>query len=59
MNAAMRHYQKRYNLDIIERDGIIEEIYFTRNDKKLKMNKEDGKWICKDDRFVFSIPDIT
>ena len=58
MKEIMKYYQKRYNLEIVENDGVIEEIYHIVDDKKLKMNKENNKWICKDGNYVFFIPDI-
>lgn len=58
MNQVMQYYQKRYNLEIIEEDGEIKDIYHIVNGNKIKMVKEENRWVCKDGNYVLCIPNI-
>ena len=61
MNKVLfEHYIKRYNLEVVEKDGVIQKIYFNHNGKKLEM-KEIAKdeWEVSDTNvcFAFTVKD--
>jgi hypothetical protein len=58
MTNIMKQYIKRYSLEAEIKDDEVVNLYYFHNGKKLKMEKEDKRWVCKDERFIFAIPNI-
>jgi hypothetical protein len=56
MNRTLfEHYVKRYNLDVVEKDGEIQSIHFTHKGDKLEMKEiTKNEWQATDTNVSFS-----
>ena len=56
MNRKYEHFKKRYNLEIVEKDGEIVEIYAITQEGKLPYTKEKDGWMLKQTNSVMFLP---
>lgn len=49
------HYIKRYNLEVVENEGVVQSIHFTHNWEKLEMKEiNKDEWQATDTNVCFS-----
>jgi hypothetical protein len=58
MTIVMKYYEKRYDLEIVEKDGKIESIIYPHKDEKLKMVLEGKYWRASLGKFTVALPNI-